>query len=265
MQILPGAKQLLIPSFAHGGAMDAHDGLILHVQAGTGSLYGWFSQKTTSASSTWWVSKSGAIEQYVDADQVAWAQMAGNRRYNSVETEGQSSEELTDAQIESVAHIYQWGHQTYNWPILLADKPGQKGFGWHGMGGDAWGHPHCPGDSRRAQRIEILARVAQLLDPPASLQEASKMIQKPAVAIRSTPTGNGYWIAAADGGIFSFGDAAYFGSMGGKPLNAQIVDMSVHPSGQGYWLLGADGGVFAFGIAKYLTTPDGKGAKDFIS
>ena len=34
------------------------------------------------------------------------------------------------------------------------------------------------------------------------------------------PDGGGYWEVASDGGIFSFGDAAFHGSMGGTPLNA---------------------------------------------
>jgi len=28
------------------------------------------------------------------------------------------------------------------------------------------------------------------------------------------PTGKGYWLVAADGGIFSFGDARFYGSLG---------------------------------------------------
>ena len=34
----------------------------------------------------------------------------------------------------------------------------------------------------------------------------------------SAPNGGGYWLVAADGGIFSFGDVGYFGSTGGTPL-----------------------------------------------
>jgi len=37
----------------------------------------------------------------------------------------------------------------------------------------------------------------------------------------ATPTGNGYWCVASDGGIFSFGDAQFFGSMGGQHLNGR--------------------------------------------
>ena len=31
---------------------------------------------------------------------------------------------------------------------------------------------------------------------------------------------------ASDGGIFAFGDATFFGSMGGKPLNEPVVGMA---------------------------------------
>ena len=34
-----------------------------------------------------------------------------------------------------------------------------------------------------------------------------------------TEDGGGYWEVASDGGIFAFGDAGFYGSMGGRPLN----------------------------------------------
>jgi hypothetical protein len=76
-----------------------------------------------------------------------------------------------------------------------------------------------------------------------------------AVEIERTPSGNGYWIAAADGGVFSYGDARFYGSMGGEDLHAPIVGMTATPDGDGYWLLGQDGGVFAFGAAKFYGAP----------
>ena len=36
----------------------------------------------------------------------------------------------------------------------------------------------------------------------------------------------GYWEVAADGGVFSFGAAKYYGSMGGQPLDAPIVGIN---------------------------------------
>ncbi len=36
----------------------------------------------------------------------------------------------------------------------------------------------------------------------------------------------GYWEVASDGGVFSFGDATFYGSMGGHPLNQPIVGIA---------------------------------------
>ena len=69
-------------------------------------------------------------------------------------------------------------------------------------------------------------------------------------AARSAGCG-GYWSAAADGGVFAFGDAGFYGSMGGTRLAAPVVGMAPTPSGRGYWLVAADGGVFAFGDAQF--------------
>jgi hypothetical protein len=71
------------------------------------------------------------------------------------------------------------------------------------------------------------------------------------VAMASTADGKGYWIVDSDGGVFSFGDAAFYGSMGGRKLAAPVVSMAATPDGKGYWLAAADGGVFAFGDAAF--------------
>ena len=68
----------------------------------------------------------------------------------------------------------------------------------------------------------------------------------------TTATGNGYWMLGGDGGVFSFGDARFFGSTGDRPLNAPAVAMAPTPSGNGYWFVAADGGVFNFGDAPFL-------------
>ena len=84
-----------------------------------------------------------------------------------------------------------------------------------------------------------------------------------------------YWLVAHDGGIFAFGGAAFYGSMGDVPLNKPIVGMAPAPDERGYWMVASDGGVFNFGDAGFYgsagsltlnkpivgmaATPDGKG------
>jgi len=67
-----------------------------------------------------------------------------------------------------------------------------------------------------------------------------------------TPTSPGYWMVAQDGGVFSFGDAPFFGSTGNLALNQPIVGAAPTPSGGGYWFVAADGGVFSFGDADFF-------------
>jgi hypothetical protein len=66
-----------------------------------------------------------------------------------------------------------------------------------------------------------------------------------------TPDGGGYWLVASDGGIFSFGDAAFYGSTGNIALNRPIVAMASTSDGGGYWLVSSDGGIFSFGDAGF--------------
>jgi SpoIID/LytB domain protein len=61
----------------------------------------------------------------------------------------------------------------------------------------------------------------------------------------------GYWINAADGGIFSFGNAQFYGSTGGMVLNQPVVGMASTHDANGYWEVASDGGVFSFGDAQF--------------
>jgi hypothetical protein len=89
------------------------------------------------------------------------------------------------------------------------------------------------------------------------------------------PSVQGMWMGASDGGVFAFGRAGFYGSMGGQMLNQPVVGMGATPDGGGYWLVARDGGVFAFGDASFdgsfgghplnapvvgmASTPDGRG------
>jgi hypothetical protein len=76
-------------------------------------------------------------------------------------------------------------------------------------------------------------------------------LSKPIMGMAATPTGRGYWLVASDGGVFSFGDATFYGSTGSFHLNQPIVGITATPTGRGYWLVASDGGVFSFGDATF--------------
>jgi len=140
------------------------------------------------------------------------------------------------------------GYQGYpGWAELLVDTSGSPAvdFSWSQV------TPYLPGNAGGAG------------------------LSAPAVGIASTPDGGGYWLASANGGVFSFGDATFYNSLAGVRLSAPIVGIAATPDGHGYWLVASDGGIFAFGDAGYYgsmgghpltrpvvgiaSTPDGRG------
>jgi hypothetical protein len=108
-----------------------------------------------------------------------------------------------------------------------------------------------------------------------NLGSAPGPLNQPIVGTTTTPDDGGYWLVASDGGMFTFGDAGFYGSMGGKPLNQPILGMASTPDGRGYWQVASDGGIFTFGDAGFYgseggqplnqpvvgmaSTPDGRG------
>jgi hypothetical protein len=100
-------------------------------------------------------------------------------------------------------------------------------------------------------------------------------LNRPLVGVTATTDQQGYWMVASDGGVFSYGDAHFFGSTGNIHLNRPIVALAPTPDAKGYWLVASDGGVFTFGDAAFYgstgnivlnrpivamaPTPDGKG------
>jgi hypothetical protein len=70
--------------------------------------------------------------------------------------------------------------------------------------------------------------------------------------------GSGYWLVASDGGVFTYGTAQFYGSMGGKHLTSPITGIVATSDGHGYWLVAKDGGIFAFGDAAFDGSMGGK-------
>ena len=59
---------------------------------------------------------------------------------------------------------------------------------------------------------------------------AGKSMNSPVVGMAATKSGAGYWLVGADGGVFAFGDASFYGSMGGKALNKPVTSIVPHTS-----------------------------------
>jgi hypothetical protein len=115
--------------------------------------------------------------------------------------------------------------------------------------------PAGPGPSAAAGEVSLVAAAG----PAAAVEArgsatalgAPAFVAQPIVGMAATADGAGYWLVAADGGIFAYGTAPFHGSTGAIRLQRPIVDMATTPTGNGYWLVASDGGVFAFGDASF--------------
>jgi hypothetical protein len=74
-------------------------------------------------------------------------------------------------------------------------------------------------------------------------------LDAPVVGIEGSGSNHGYWLVGADGGVFAFGDAPFYGSMSGHRLDAPVVGIT--SIGDGYYLGAKDGGIFPFGNAPF--------------
>jgi hypothetical protein len=100
----------------------------------------------------------------------------------------------------------------------------------------------------------------RLFVTPISLAATSNTasgLTEPAVEVAASQGDQGYWVSAADGGVFAYGSAKFYGSTGNLHLNAPVVGMTPTPDGGGYWEVASDGGIFTFGDAKYFGSTGG--------
>ncbi len=130
------------------------------------------------------------------------------------------------------------------------------GQGWgHGIGMGQWGALGYAIGQDRGEGNWTYQQILGHYYAPATLGNLPGGVY----LLNGQPSGGvgGYWINAADGGVFSFGNAQFHGSTGGMRLNAPVVGMaSTHDAG-GYWEVATDGGVFSFGDAAFYGSTGG--------
>jgi hypothetical protein len=153
------------PDSNFGGPAVECRGLVEHIAEGSyGGTIGWQQNPISDVSSHFVMGLNGEVAQMLDTNATAWTQAAGNGHWVSAEFAGFSTGSYTPQQQEAASQLYAWLVQVHGVPLQLADSPSGTGWGWHGMGGVAWGnHPNCPGSANVALRTPMLARTIQIL------------------------------------------------------------------------------------------------------
>jgi hypothetical protein len=141
---------------------------------------------------------------------------------------------------------------------------------------------HLTSKRRRAVAVALAALLVLLLLPPTrhavervlhirSVPTGSACSQGPGtgtythntMAIAATPDGNGYWLLRDDGGIFTYGDAPFFGSAANN-VQTTAAAVAMTPSGRGYWIVERRGMVWNYGDAGCYGGTYDTGANDIV-
>lgn len=136
--------------------------IVAHVMQGTeAGTDAWFHNPASRVSAHFGVAKSGLVEQYVDTDYEAYAEMAYNGVGISIEHEGYSGQHLTADQMNADARLFEWIRSTAGVPLLWREDglggPGVVGHGELGLaGGD---HLDCPGTAIKDDVRAILNKL----------------------------------------------------------------------------------------------------------
>jgi N-acetylmuramoyl-L-alanine amidase len=207
---MPGAVWRPIPVSSSRPRRSKGRGVCLHVAVSEApSLFDYFS--SASADSHFYVAKNGTIEQYVDTDLVAYAQLDGNASLISVETQGGAvnpdGEPWTAAQVESLARIAAWAHGSEGVPLtpMPNSLPASRGIGYHRLGinpwrvagGELWSSATgklCPGAAKVAQVPQIITRASRIVngeDMPLTNEDVEKIWAYPLIT-KSDPRGFGF-------------------------------------------------------------------------
>lgn len=207
MAIYPSAAWMPISNNVGGSRLTTR-AVVLHVAASEAqSLYGWFNNPAALASSHFYVTYTGHVEQYVDTGSIAWTQRAGNSSCIGIETQGLGTGGWTSQQMAALGKLLAWLGHLYDLPMvdMRNSNPSSVGIGLHRYGCDPWRVPTgevwgpqgkiCPGDGRIAQFPGLLASAQ-------AMTEVNRQWRTDDMAIiyRATGERTPYGILGANGG-----------------------------------------------------------------
>jgi hypothetical protein len=182
----------------HRTPMSRYRGHCLHIAVSEGSsLFNYFNIPG-NPTSHFYVRYTGVVEQYVDTRFVAPAQVEGNPTMIGTETQGGTTNlntvGWTAAQLETIARLNAWLHETHGVPLMAMHDslPSSTGVGYHRLGIDPWrvdGGEHwsnfyakeCPGDKRIAEVAGTITRAIQIVqgEPVAlTLEDADLVVDR---------------------------------------------------------------------------------------
>ncbi|WP_236256340.1 peptidoglycan-binding protein [Streptomyces hygroscopicus] len=261
---MPGATWRPIPiNYTDGGQAEVR-GVVVHIMAGTlAGTDSWFRSSKAKASSHFGTGKGGALYQWVDTADRAWAQAAGNTTWLSVENEGKGGDTLTDAQLDRNAEVLAWAHKTYGVPLKVATSVSDRGLAYHGLGGSAWGgHTSCPGPRIVAQLPEIVRRAKKLAGDTSNTPGGSTGIARYTVTINGLAYGygaQGTHVTKVGKALVAKGYGKHYAQgPGPKWTDADTQNYADYQHSLGYSGADADGVPGASSLRKLLGTLPGK-------
>ncbi len=211
----PGAIRKTVAR--HRTPMARHRGICNHVAVSeAASLFNYFNQPG-NPTSHFYVRRDGKVEQYVDTQFRAPANLEGNPTLISIETQGGvrdvDHEPWTSAQVATLADIAAWANRVHGIPLVaMADsRPSTTGIGYHRLGvepwrvdgGELWSSAYgkvCPGAAKIAQIPDIIRRArddqgggdgtmawtdAQIAAAVANLRESAATLNEVAELLRT--------------------------------------------------------------------------------
>ena len=239
MALFPGATWKPITANKGRKALTVYNRVNLHVAVSeAASLHGYFNRPGIP-DSHFYVRKDGSIEQYVDTEWRAFADLDGNDATISIETQGgltnSNAEPWTDSQVDAIARIYAWAVKTHGIAnkIATSSRPNieSRGLSWHRLGIDGnfpalpsilagrnqrGGGMHysksrgkgCPGDTK-IEQVTTIFRIAQdyLSDkpaPPAPKPEPAPTPPKPQPTPAKKYEEDGFWGTGTTKGLQAF-------------------------------------------------------------
>ena len=215
----------------------------------------------------------GGYPQGVADAQVAAAQRAavgapaGRPIYFSIDFDASAGQQgAIDAYFDGVASVLgreATGAYGGHGPISRLFDDGKITFGWQTY---AWSYGAWDPRAQLRQIQNGIAGGSEDLDEAVAADfgqwgpnAPGPTMPGPTGYLGITPThdGNGYWVVKADGGVFSYGDAHFFGSAASGNLNAPPVAITATTDAAGYLLAATDGGVFTYGDAGFYGSMGG--------